>query len=165
MDSGTVPWVVLIVRPRTERKVELGLRNVGVETFVAWHGVPRRWSDRVKVLHENLFTGCVFCRSTFADRIMVKGQPGVRSLVRFNGKPAMIADEQIALVRRLLESGLPLGPWPFLESGERVRIEQGVLAGVEGKLADGRVVVGVEAIQMSIAVRVGLDQIFPRPQY
>jgi len=52
--------------------------------------------------------GCVFCHSTFADRVAVLNQPGVESIVRFNRKPAMIPDEQIALVRRLLESGLPL---------------------------------------------------------
>jgi hypothetical protein len=64
----------------------------------------------------------------------------------------MVPDEQVTVVRRVLESVLPLRPWPFSESGQRVRIEYGAVA-------------GVEALRMSIAIQVELDQIFPRPQY
>jgi hypothetical protein len=67
-----------MVKPRMERSVESRLRNLGVEAFVAWHGVRHPWSDRVKVVQENLFPGYVFCHSGFADRIMVLSQPGIR---------------------------------------------------------------------------------------
>src|SRR5271166_1751368 len=47
--SVETPWVALVVRPRAERKVQAGLGNAGLETFVPWHGVRHRWSDRIKV--------------------------------------------------------------------------------------------------------------------
>jgi transcription antitermination factor NusG len=130
--------------------------------------VRRRWSDRVKVIQENLFAGYVFCRSTFDDRLTVMRQPGVSSVVSFCRTPAFIPDEQIAAVRRMLASGLPLGPWPFLAAGQRVRVERGVLAGLEGTLvgdaSSWRVIVSVEALQRSIAVQIERDQINPLSQ-
>jgi transcription antitermination factor NusG len=157
--------VALIVRPRTERNVQEGLTNVGLETFVPWHGIRRRWSDRFKVLKQNLFPGYVFCRSTFSERRLVMNQRGVRGVVSFDSRPALIPNEEIYSLQRAVESQLPLGPWPFLSVGQRVRIEKGLLAGLEGTLArdatSWRVVVSVKALQRSVAVQVDRDMISP----
>jgi transcription antitermination factor NusG len=159
------PWVALVVRPRLERKVQEGLAANGLETFVPWHGVRRRWSDRVKVLEQNLFPGYVFCRSTYAERLVVMNQPGVQWVVSFERTPALIPDAEIASLRRAVTSGLPLDPWPFLKAGQRVRIEAGVLAGLEGTLARDpaawRIVVSVSMLQRSIAVQVDRDMVRP----
>jgi transcription termination/antitermination protein NusG len=163
--SAETPWVALVVRPRAERNVQTGLANVGLETFVPWHGVRRRRSDRIKVIEQNLFPGYIFCRSTFAERLLVMGQPGVNCVVSFNHTPALIPHDEIAVLRRAVSSGLPLGPWPFLKNGQRVRIERGVLAGIEGTLARDsaawRVAVSVEALNQSVAVEVDRDTIRP----
>lgn len=155
----------MLVRPRAELTIQKGLASAGLETFVAWHGVRRRWSERVKVVQENLFPGYVFCRSTFDDRFTVMRQPGVSSVVSFCRTPAFIRDEQIGVVRRMLASELPLGPWPFLASGQRVRVEEGVLAGLEGTLvgdtSSWRVVVNIEALQRSLVVQIERDKICP----
>jgi transcription antitermination factor NusG len=139
--------------------------QAGLETFVPWHGVRRLWSDRVKVVDQNLFPGYLFCRSRFDQRHTVLRQPGVARLVSFDRAPAVIPDEEIAALRRAVNSGLPLGPWPFLKAGQRVRIERGVLAGIEGTLvresAAWRVAVSVNALQRSIAVEVDRDMIRP----
>jgi len=159
------PWVALMVRPRAERRVQKGLANLGLETFVAWHGVRRRWADRVKTLKQNLLPGYVFCHSTFAERLAVIHQAGVERVVSFNRTPALIPDEEIASLRRAVQSELPLGPWPYLKVGQRVRIEKGVLAGMAGTLAresaGWRIVVSISALQRSIAVEVDRDMIAP----
>jgi transcription antitermination factor NusG len=158
-------WVALVVRPRAERRVQKGLANMGLETFVAWHGVRRRWADRFKILEQNLIPGYVFCQSTFAERMAVMHQAGVERVVSFNRTPALIPDAEIASLKRAVQSELPLGPWPYLKAGQRVRIEKGVLAGMEGTLAresaGWRVVVSVSALQRSIAVEVDRDMIAP----
>lgn len=161
----TQDWVALVVRPRAERKVQVGLKQAGIESFVPWHGVRRRWSDRVKVIEENLFPGYLFCRSAFDQRHDVLRQPGVEWVVSFNHSPAVIPDDEIAALRRALGSGLPLGPWPFLKAGQRVRIEHGALSGIEGTLVRDteawRVAVSVNALQRSIAIEVERDMIRP----
>jgi transcription antitermination factor NusG len=154
-----VQWIALVVRPRAERNVQARLANANIESFVPWHRVRRRWSDRVKVLEENLFPGYVFCRSAFAERFTVLKQPGVQLVV------GSIPEPEIVALRRTIASELPLGPWPFLHSGQRVRIEHGVLAGIEGTLARDcpgwRVVISVDALQQSVAVEVDRDMIRP----
>ncbi len=119
----------------------------------------------MKICEENLFPGYVFCRSSFDDRFLVMRQPGVNSVVSFDRTPAVIPEEEIDAVRRAIASGMPLGPWPFLGRGQRVRIERGVLAGLEGVLARDsaawRVVVSVSALQRSVAVEVDRDMIRP----
>jgi transcription antitermination factor NusG len=158
-------WIALVVRHRAERKVQKSLANLGLETFVAWHGVRRRWADRIKILEQNLIPGYVFCRSTFAERTAVMRQAGVEKVLSFNRTPALIPDQEIASLKRAVSSELPLGPWPYLRAGQRVRIEKGVLAGMEGTLAresaGWRVVVTISALQRSIAVEVDRDMIAP----
>ncbi len=163
--SCALAWVALVVRPRAEKKIQVGLAHADVETFVPWHGVRRRWSDRIKIIEQNLFPGYIFCRSTFAKRFSVIGQPGVESVVSFNRTPALIPDTEIDTLRRAVASGLPLGPWPYLKAGQRVRIEYGILAGIEGTLArdcaSWRIAVSVNALQRSVAVEVDRDMIRP----
>jgi transcription termination/antitermination protein NusG len=138
---------------------------MGLETFVPWHGVRRRWADRIKILEQNAIPGYVFCQSTFAERMAVMHQAGVERVVSFNRAPALIPGEEIESLRRAVQSELPLGPWPYLKAGQRVRIEKGVLAGLEGTLAressGWRVVVTVSALQRSIAVEIDRDMVAP----
>jgi transcription antitermination factor NusG len=166
--NSSLPWIALVVRPRTERKVQIGLSNVGVESFVPWHGVRRRWSDRVKTIEQNLFPGYVFSRSDFSQRFEVLNLPGVHSVVSFHHIPALIPDDEIAALKRVVESNLPLGPWPFLKAGQRVRITEGALAGIEGTLVRDtsawRVVLSVNALERSIAVQLDRDAICPVPE-
>jgi len=163
VQTSAAPWVALVVRPRAESKVQAGLTTARLETFVPWHKVKRHWSDRTKILEHNLFPGYVFCRSTFEERALVMNQPGVHSVVSFGRTPALIPDEEVSALRRALESGLPIGPWPHLEAGQRVRIDEGALAGTEGTLVRDsttwRIVMSVNALQRSIAVEVDRDMI------
>jgi len=103
----------------------------------------------------------VFCRFSAGERARVLATPGVTSVVGFGNKPAAVSEVEINSVRTLVSSGLPLSPWPFLRVGERVRIEAGPLAGVEGVLSQvkdaWRVVVNVEILQRSVVAEVERD--------
>jgi transcription antitermination factor NusG len=154
-----------VVRAHAERNVQAGLANAGIESFVPWHRMRRRWSDRIRVVEHNLFPGYVFCRSRFEERRLVMNQPGVKQVVSFNSKPAFIPDSEVRALWRTVTSELPIGPWPFLKAGERVRVERGPLAGLEGTLArecsGWRIVISVDALQRSVAVEVERDMICP----
>jgi transcription antitermination factor NusG len=79
-------------------------------------------------------------------------------LVGDRGEGAPIPDEQINTVRSLVEGQLPWSTHPFLKIGQRVRIRSGALDGLEGILVsrngDRTLVISVDAIQRSLAVRV-----------
>jgi transcription antitermination factor NusG len=58
-------------------------------------------------------------------------------------------------------------PWPFLQQGQKIRIEAGPLSGTEGTLLriknELRLVVSVTLLQRSLAVE--LDQELVRPLF
>jgi transcription antitermination factor NusG len=83
---------------------------------------------------------------------------GVFGLVGGRGEGIAIPDEQINAVQGLVEAQLPWSSYPFLKIGQRVRIRSGALDGLEGILVsrngDRTLVISVDAIQRSLAVRV-----------
>jgi transcription antitermination factor NusG len=91
--------------------------------------------------------------------------PGVRSIVSFGSHMVPIPDEELQPIRQVIDSGKPVEPWPYLAAGQRVRVECGPLAGVEGKLAGvrdaWRVVVNVEILRRSVAVQLDRARIVP----
>jgi len=84
--------------------------------------------------------------------------PGVYWLVSLGERVAVIPQEEIDAVRRLIASSLRLEPHPFLNCGDWVRIASGPLEGMEGilvrKKGTFRLVLSVEMLQKSVAVEV-----------
>ena len=111
-----------------------------------------------EIVESPLFPRYVFCRFSFADRLKVISMPSVQSVVGFGGKPAPVQDEEIDAIKTLVGSGLEIAPWHYLRVGQRVRICEGPLSGLEGILAREksryRVVVNVELLQRAVAVEI-----------
>jgi transcription antitermination factor NusG len=161
--AATAPvecWYALHTQARHEKAVEHKLRERGVETFLPLVTEIHRWSDRKKKVQLPLFSSYVFARLTPSkvDRLRVLTIDGVFSFVGVRGEGTPIPEEQIQAVRALVEEGLPWSAHPFLKIGQRVRIRSGALNGVEGILIDrageSTLVISVDAIQRSLAVRV-----------
>ena len=85
-----------------------------------------------------------------------------RGLVRVLGERwdqlEVVPDSEIHAVQRLMGSGLPMLPHPYLREGQRVRITRGPLADVEGIVIrmnhkKGLLVVSVNLLRRSIAVQ------------
>ena len=164
-ESVSHPWFAVRVRSNYEKIADLHLRDRGYESFVPCYKVERQWSDRKKEINRFLFPGYVFCRLDQHDRLPVLTVPGVVSLVGFGKTPASIPDEEIERIQRMVQSGLLIKPWPFLEVGQTVLIEHGPLAGMEGILAEERgqcrLVVSVHLLRRSVAAEV--DRGWVRP--
>ena len=152
------PWFALQVKPNAEWNVSAALRAKGYEEFLPAYRVRRKWSDRWKDLELPLFAGYVFCRFDPHNRLPVLVTPGVTSVVGLGKVPQAVDDREIDSLKSVIRSGLSAQPWPYLKIGERVRIQDGPLSGVEGLLLDikpnRRLVLSVNLLQRSIAVEV-----------
>ena len=91
--------------------------------------------------------------------------PGALHFVGIREIPVPIDDVEIAAIQAVVRSGLFAEPWPFPKVGQRVRLEEGPLASLEGILVEtskGRgVVVSVTLLGRSVAVAVESHWIKP----
>jgi transcription antitermination factor NusG len=162
-------WFALQVRSQHERTVSLTLRDKGYEEFLPVCQIKRRWSDRVKRLEIPLFPGYVFCRFDVEKRLAILTTPRVRFIVGIGKVPTAIDDSEVVALQSIVKSGFPVEPWPFLEIGQRVRIERGSLEGLEGILlkpkSSYRLVVSITLLQRSVAVEIDRDWVTPVLSY
>jgi len=158
-------WFALTVKPRHEKAAAHNLRLRGLEEFLPLHAERRPWSDRVKTVELPLFPGYVFCRFTYAERLWALNTPGIRSIVGFGNQETPLADAEVEAVQKLVSSGMPISPWPYLRIGDRVQVEHGALEGVRGVIVrekgPWRLVVNVELLQRSIAVEIDREFLGP----
>ena len=156
--SGAIsfPWFALQVRTRHEQGVASHLESIGYEWFLPLYKCRKRWSDRIKETEVPLFPGYLFCRLNPQDRLPILKTPGVLQIVGYNRNPVPVDEMEINALQRLVSSGVPNHPWPYLEVGEQVRIESGPLRGLEGRIVEfkgnHRLVLSVKLLQRSVAV-------------
>jgi transcription antitermination factor NusG len=151
-------WFAVRVKPQAEQVVATLARYKGFEEFLPLYKVRRRWSDRFKWVDLPLFPGYVFCRLKEESRLPILTIPGVLHFVGIGKVPVPIDDAEVAAIQTATQSGLAAEPWPFLDVGQRVLIEEGPLSGVEGLLVDvrkkQRIVVSVSLLKRSLAVEI-----------
>jgi len=158
-------WFAVRVRSNQERVAIAHLRERGYEEFAPSYKTERVWSDRKKQIDQYLFPGYVFCRFNPNERLPVLTAPGVVDLVGFGRIPAPIPEDEIERVRKMVESGLLVSPFPFVKVGETVLIERGPLTGVEGILVEVkgryRLVVSINLLQRSVSAEVDRQSVRP----
>lgn len=158
-------WFALQVRSRSENIVATFLRGYGYEWFLPSYKCRRQWSDRVKQMEVPLFPGYLFCRFNPQDRLPILKTPGMIGIVGIANTPIAVDDGEIAALRALVNSQLPRQPWPYLQVGQRVRIEHGALCGLEGILlnfkGDHRLVLSVTLLRRSVAAEIDSAWVTP----
>ena len=153
-------WYAVHTRSQHEKAVVNQLERRGIETFLPLISEVHRWSDRRKVVQLPLFSCYTFVHVQLLPELWYKVTQisGVLGFVGGRGEGIPIPDSQIDNLRALLSSDVPYTLCPFLQVGQRVRIRGGALDGIEGRLTarngDRTLVISVEPIQRSIAVRI-----------
>jgi transcription antitermination factor NusG len=105
----------------------------------------------------------VFCSFDVHNRLPVLITPGVISVVGRGKTPVPIDDAEILSLQAAIGSGLHIEPWPYIEIGERVRIKDDGLDGMEGILTsfkgNQRVVISVTLLRRSVALEIDRSRI------
>ncbi len=163
--AGIRRWYALFVRSRHEKVVESGLRGKGYVAFSPFYRTKRRRVDRVAEIDVPLFPGYVFCHFDSNKRLPILTTPGIVGVVGPGHKPEPVEDDEIASIRTIALSGRPVQPWPFLKSGQRVRLQSGPLMGAEGiflRVKDEyHLVVAITLLQRAVSVVVEKDSVAP----
>lgn len=163
VSSTLHPWYALKVRTLSEPKAVVGLRTRGYDPFCPVYQERRRYCDRVRVIEQALFPGYLFCRFDPSLKLPVITSESVEYIVSVDGFPAPIPEAQISDVRRAIEGGAR--PVPYPSTGQRVRVQAGPFAGIEGVLtgdADrSTLIVSVDLLQGAIALHIDKLDVAP----
>lgn len=160
--SAGLQWHVLWTRSHCEQLVYDQLAAKGFQLFLPKMEVWSRRGGLRHLIRIPMFPGYLFLRCAMEKSSFIEVQKA-RGLVRMLGERwdrlAFVPEEEIEVIRRLLDSRLPVLAHPYLRVGQRVRISRGPLAGVEGLLVrtkpnKGLLVLSIDLLQRSVAVEV-----------
>jgi transcription antitermination factor NusG len=156
------PWHVLHVLSNHEKKVAQHLQVRSIEHYLPIYKEKVRWSDRTVVTERPLFSGYVFARFDHRYRIPVISTPGV---LRLLGDQTwdLVEDEELEKIRIGLAKGMLLRPHPIIAVGTKVRIRDGVFAGVEGVVSELRqqckVIISLAAVRQCFSLETQIDEL------
>lgn len=168
MADANAAWFALCVVPRKEKATAQSLRAKGYQDFLPMYKVRKRWSDRLKEVEHPLFPGYVFARFDPIQRLPILKIPSVLSVVSLGRDPEPIPEIEIESLRRVCEAGMNTIPYAFLQTGAKLRINEGPLAGVEGILLEAKeaqLILSITLLQRSVAVTVDSEWIAPTRTY
>jgi transcription antitermination factor NusG len=159
LEDGQRHWFAVQTRPRFEKKVVAQLDQKKCEVYLPLLTERHTWSDRQKVVTVPLFPGYAFVRidRSRAAREAVLRTAGLFGFVNFGGHIEAVQPKQIEDLQLLLQQKGLFSLYPFVRSGQRVRIRSGCLRGLEGILLQhekGKLVISIESIQRSLAISI-----------
>lgn len=165
LEAQSQSWFALQVRTRWEASTSVLLEGKGYKTLLPTYKSKKRWNGRLRDLSSPLFPGYVFCHFDPHKRLPILVTPGVLSVVGRGRIPVPVEDAEIAAIQSVVSSGLPAEPWPYLEVGQRIRIEGEALHGLEGILTQvkghQRIVVSVSLLRRSLALEIDRSCVRP----
>ncbi len=164
-EADGLKWFALQVRTRWESSTAVLLSGKGYETLLPTYQTKRKWNGRIRNANAPLFPGYVFCQFDALNRLPILVTPGVISVVGRGRVPVPVDDAEIAAIQTVVSSGLEAEPWPYLEIGQKIRIEGHSLNGLEGVLinfkGNHRIVVSVTLLRRSVALEIDRSCVRP----
>ena len=164
-ETDNLRWFALQVRTRWESSTAVLLSGKGYQTLLPTYQTKKRWNGKVKQMNAPLFPGYVFCQFDALKRLPILITPGVISVVGRGRVPFPVNDREIAAIQTIVTSGFQAEPWPYLEVGQKIRIEGDSLSGLEGILiqfkGNNRIVVSVSLLRRSVALEIDRDCVRP----
>jgi transcription antitermination factor NusG len=148
-------WYAVYTKPRWEKKVASLLLDAGIEHYCPLNKVIRQWSDRKKAILEPLFKGYVFVALEEDKKWDIKKIPGVLNFVYWLGKPAVIRESEIDLIRKFLNEfeDVQVEEKGFVVNSE-VLVKQGVLMNYKGVVVEvmgNRAVVKIDSLDIQLS--------------
>jgi transcription antitermination factor NusG len=160
-EPASQEWYALAVKPRHDKAVSRTLESKGFQTLVPLYRQRRGYATRCKDATLPLFPGYVFCRFNSLTRLAVLTTPGVIQILGAGRAPIPVDETEIASLQTALQLRLSALPVPFLRTGQKVRITEGALAGVEGIIQGSRqrlrLVLSITLLQRSVLLEIDRD--------
>lgn len=128
-------WYALYTKPRWEKKIHKSLQQKDIESYCPLNKVRRKWSDRIKVVEEPLFKSYIFVHIDETMKSEVRFVDGVLNYVYWNGKPAIVKDEEIIEIKKFMSEYEDVEVRQLdVKPADEVLVNQGVMMGASGRV-------------------------------
>lgn len=158
-------WYAVYTKSRAEKKVQIEFEYQGIDSYLPLQQKLRQWSDRKKWIELPLISGYIFVNISKFEYDKVLQTPGVVTYVKFEGKAAVIPEEQIEAIKRLLkqnEHEVSVSIEDF-SKGDTIEVIAGSLMGLKGSLISikgkKRVAIILEQLNMSLVIDIPISDI------
>ncbi|GAA3779424.1 UpxY family transcription antiterminator [Flavobacterium ginsengiterrae] len=122
-------WYVVYTKPKWEKKVAEKLTQIGIECYCPLITQVKQWSDRKKKVEVPLFNSYVFVNIEDVDRNSVFQIAGVVRYLFWLGKPAIVRDEEINIIKNSLKaSNIADVSVTQIQVGDRIKLETGAFS-------------------------------------
>ncbi len=127
-----IPWFVVYVKPRNEKKAAQQLQDLGLTVYCPLITQIRQWSDRKKKVETPLIPSYIFVKLEESRRDIVFQVPGVLRYLFWLGKPAIARHEEIVVMQQWLQNDLQEVQIGGIQLGDTLSITKGPFKGKEG---------------------------------
>jgi transcriptional antiterminator NusG len=166
-------WYAIWTHSHCEQLVHDQLTGKGFQVFLP---ILRTWSRRAgaqRLVGRPMFPGYLFIHQLMEKSCYIEVLK-TRGVTRILGERwdqlTAVPEHEIDALQRVVRSQLAVMPYAYLHEGQRVRIDAGPLAGIEGVYVGGRpnqglLVLSVDLLHRSIAVEVDCTCVTPLNQF
>ena len=129
-------WFVIYTRPKQELKVVTELSKIGISSYYPTVKMLKQYSDRKKKIEKPLIPSYVMVCIEECRRSTVFSIPGIVRYLFWLGKPAIIHEGEIDIMKQHLEGVYTDISISSLIKGQLYKITEGPLAGKTGKIIE-----------------------------
>jgi transcriptional antiterminator RfaH len=150
-------WYVVYTKPKWEKKVADKLNQLGIECYCPLITQIKQWSDRKKKIETPLFNSYVFVQLPDSDRNLVFQVQGVVRYLFWLGKPAIVKDQEIEIIRTSLKSpNLKDVSVSSIKVGDKIKLESGAFSdqnAVVQQVSNNYYVLVLEALGCTLKIK------------
>lgn len=127
-------WYVLYTKPNFEIKSAEVLTSAGFKVYCPTYIQTKLYSDRKKKVVKPLLTSYIFINIEEKNRDKVFFFPGIKKYLYWLGKPAIVMNKEIDLMKDYLSGIYKNISIKSLKIGSQYHITQGLFKGKSGKI-------------------------------
>lgn len=158
-----MPWYVVHTKSRHEYKVNTGLLQKDLTTFLPEVEVWSKRKDRKKKIKIPLFPSYLFVETSLEDnerKLDILKTPGVVRILgkKENSEQIPVPNETIDAIKKFITKKADVFSLQYPQTGEPARIISGPFAGIEGIVVKSDLnkemfVISIDLLHRSVAVK------------
>ncbi|TWR30917.1 UpxY family transcription antiterminator [Mucilaginibacter pallidiroseus] len=159
-------WMVLYTKSKWEKKVDRLLKDQNIISYCPLIKTTKKWVDRNKTVEIPLFNSYLFVYATPRELEKIVQTSGVVTYITFCGKPAVVQENEIKNIKRVISSYSDLEAVPLnsLQVGDEALITGGLWDNYMGAIdqINGKTVVMViKSMNYALTIKVDSNMILP----